>query len=81
MSRGEEQQSNDHELISVAEILNCVEYICWTCLALWPILRLLNGRSVSSDQRIMRAVLLVLPAIGAITLRARKWYLSRSSSP
>jgi hypothetical protein len=48
------------------------ELACWTMVGLAPILNLVDGPSVSSDQFVVRTVVLALAMTGGVCLRIRK---------
>jgi len=47
-----------------------LEFSCWTTLLLAPFLYWVNGPAVSTDQFVVRTVLVSLAAVGAVSLRA-----------
>jgi len=51
------------------ELLQWLEFACWTALALFPILHFVHGPSVSTEQAVMRTCLVVAATLGAIALR------------
>lgn len=59
--------------LSWAELLRWVEYGCWTALALFPMLYWVNGPTVSTDQYVMRTILIVVASVGAVGLRLWHW--------
>ena len=69
------------EQLTTAEILGWSEFACWTSLALAPVLYYVNGPSVSTDQAVVRAALVVLSAMGAVVLRWINWRRSRQCGP
>lgn len=46
-----------------------IEFVCWVVVALVPILRLINGAAVTTDQFVIQAALFSLALIGGIGLR------------
>ncbi len=46
-----------------------IEFGCWVVLVLAPLLRLINGPAVSTDQFVVQVILVVAAAVGAIGLR------------
>ena len=50
--------------------------LAWS-LSLTPILYYVNGPSVSTDQAVVRAALVVLSALGAVVLRVVNWRRAR----
>ncbi|MBI2479134.1 MAG: hypothetical protein HYV60_11025 [Planctomycetia bacterium] len=68
----------DDEL-SLDELLPWLEFGCWTALVLAPILYYVNGPSVSSDQAVVRTVLVIVAALGAATLRFVNWRRKRAA--
>ena len=77
-----DQQPSDPSVdeLSVTEWLGWAEFACWTMLVLAPILYYVNGPSVSPDQRVVRTVLVVLAALGAVALRFVNWRRRRNTS-
>lgn len=72
-------EQNHVEEISVDELLYWGEFACWTVLVLWPFLYFVNGPSVSTDQSVVRTGLVVIAAIGGVSLRAYKVISRRAS--
>ena len=62
------------------EILYWAEFACWTAVVLAPFLRLVNGPSVSTDQFVVRTVLVVTALLGACSLRLYKLLIRRRDS-
>jgi hypothetical protein len=71
-------KSTDDDL-SLEELLPWLEFGCWTALVLAPILYYVNGPSVSTDQAVVRTGLIILAAVGAITLRFVNWRRNRAA--
>jgi hypothetical protein len=69
------------EDVSIGEVLPWIEFGCWTMLVLAPILYYVNGPSVSTDQYVVRTTLVIVAAVGAVTLRAWSWISSRRKTP
>ena len=69
----------DDDDISLDELLPWLEFGCWTALVLAPILYYVNGPSVSSDQAVVRTVLVIVAAPGAATLRFVNWRRKRAA--
>lgn len=55
------------------DVLGWAEFACWTALALTPFLQWVNGPSVSTDQAVVRTVLVVLTVVGIVVLRIVNW--------
>ena len=75
----EKAAHDDEDSISPAELRGWLEFACWTTLALAPFLYWINGPSVSTDQFVVRAGLVVLAACGAAGLRLWAWRASKST--
>lgn len=60
--------SEQNELDTL-ELLGWAEFACWTALVLTPLIWWLQGPSVSHDQFVVRTALVVIAAVGAVTLR------------
>ena len=71
-AEGDEKQRDEIEL---AELLPWLEFCCWVTLGLTPILYWVNGPSVSADQFVVRTTLVIVAAVGAVTLRI--WHCTR----
>ena len=56
--------------LSARELLGWAEFFCWTALVLTPVIWWLQGPSVSTDQFVVRTGLVVVAAVGAVTLRS-----------
>ena len=69
--------NNPPDELTAAEILGWSEFACWTMLVLTPMLYYVNGPSVSTDQAVVRAALVVLSALGAVVLRVLNWRRAR----
>ncbi len=59
--------------LSTNEILGWVEFGSWMLLALTPMLYVVNGPAVSTDQLVMRSALTILSALVATGLCFRRW--------
>lgn len=46
-----------------------LEFVCWVVVALAPMLRLINGAAVTSDQFVFQVALFSLAVTGGIALR------------
>jgi len=61
-----------HEELDARTVFGWAEFCCWVALGSMPILRLIDGRSVSRDQSIVRTVLaLVTAAVAALLISLR----------
>lgn len=58
-----------------------VEVGCWTTVLLAPFLYWVNGPAVSTDQLVMRIVVLGLALLGGIAIRSVRWQCRRSVTP
>jgi hypothetical protein len=71
--RDNAHQDRDESELTVGELLGWTEFACWTALVLMPFLYWVNGSAVSTDQFVVRSVLVFLAAVGAIGLRSYAW--------
>jgi hypothetical protein len=55
--------------IHFRDIAPAIEFVCWVVVVLCPILRLINGAAVTSDQFMFQVALFSLAVAGAIGLR------------
>jgi hypothetical protein len=46
-----------------------IEFMCWTALAIMPVLYLTNGPAVTGDQGVVRVLFAVSVLTGAVALR------------
>lgn len=74
MTEAESDVSDDIEL---DELLPWIEFGCWTAIALFPFLYWVNGPAVSTDQYVMRNILISVAVIGAFGLRYWNWRTKR----
>lgn len=70
----------EQEMIPVSALLENVEWIAWTTLVLCPVLRLINGPAVATDQAVMRGSVAVLAAIVAISTTVYRLVSTRAAS-
>lgn len=61
--------SSQNEL-TTRELLGWAEFSCWVALVLTPLIWWLQGPSVSQDQFVVRTALVVVAALGAVSLRS-----------
>jgi hypothetical protein len=57
------------EDIHFRDVAPAIEFVCWTVVALAPMLRLINGAAVTSDQFVIQVTLFSLALAGGIGLR------------
>lgn len=67
----EAQRTEDD--IRLDELLPWIEFGCWTAIVLFPFLYWVNGPAVSTDQYVMRNILIVVSVTGAFGLRFWNW--------
>ncbi|MCA9122726.1 MAG: hypothetical protein H6822_20610 [Planctomycetaceae bacterium] len=67
MSNADDEAPPNH--VKLDELLSWVEFGCWAAIAFFPFLCWLNGPAVSSDQYVMRTILIVVVVLGAFALR------------
>src|SRR5687768_10263214 len=66
-------EDNSKDDIELQAVLPWVEFGCWTAIVLFPFLYWINGPAVSTDQFVMRTILICVAVIGAIGLRFWNW--------
>jgi hypothetical protein len=71
-------QPLDNGDIRLCRAASMFETVCWTALALAPLLRWANGPAVSDDQFVMQLSIVCLAALGAVGLRVYHWKLERA---
>ena len=59
------------------EIAPMAEFACWVAVVLCPILRLVNGPAVSTDQFVVQVAMFSLALIGGISLRTYNFFTRR----
>lgn len=59
------------------ELLGWLEFAFWVVLGLAPVFYWVNGPAVSGDQFVVRIVLLVLAALGAVSLHMMRRFRKR----
>lgn len=59
------------------ELLGWLEFAFWTVLGLAPVFYWVNGPAVSGDQFVVRIALLVLAALGAVSLHIMRRFCKR----
>lgn len=59
--------------IELEKLLPWIEFGCWTAIALFPFLYWVNGPAVSTDQYVMRNILIGVAVVGALGLRFWHW--------
>lgn len=62
------QTTNEEEPLTTREILGWLELSCWTMIALAPFLYWVNGPAVSTDQFVVRTILVTLAFVGGIVI-------------
>ncbi len=70
----EQHTTNGEEPLSTREILGWMELSCWTTVALAPFLYWVNGPAVSTDQFVVRTILVTVAVVGGIVLRGVRWH-------
>lgn len=69
----DEHTTNGEEPLSTREILGWLELSCWTMVALAPFLYWVNGPAVSTDQFVVRTILVSVAVVGGATMRIARW--------
>lgn len=77
MSEHESSTDKDSEELTVEELRQWGEQLCWMILAMTPVVWWLQGESVSKDQFVVRVSLLVLSASGGVAFRVAAFIRSR----
>jgi len=68
------QKMNDEtNEIGAEELVGWIELGCWISIALLPFLYWVNGGAVSTDQLVLRWIVVVVVISGAVGLRIRRW--------
>jgi hypothetical protein len=63
------QNENPPSEIHFRDIAPAVEFVCWVVVVLAPLLRLVNGAAVTTDQFVIQIALFSMALTGAIGLR------------
>jgi hypothetical protein len=63
------QNENPPHDIHFRDIAPAIEFICWVVVVLAPLLRLVNGAAVTTDQFVIQVALFSMALAGAIGLR------------
>lgn len=66
--------------IEIESLLNWLEFASWTAIALFPFLYWVNGPAVSTDQYVVRSILVVVAVVSAIGLRSWHWWSNRPAT-
>jgi hypothetical protein len=72
-----EKTPSEEAGLSAAQLRGWAEIGCWIALGISPILYFINGPAVSTDQYIVRMVLVILAACGGVGLRLCVWLRGR----
>ena len=70
--RSDEHTTNEEEPLSTREILGWVELSGWTMVALAPFLYWVNGPAVSTDQFVVRTILVTVAVVGGIGIHVAR---------
>ena len=60
---------DDNLDIRFRDFAPALEFMCWVVVILAPLLRLVNGAAVTSDQFVIQVAIFVVALVGAIGLR------------
>lgn len=63
------EDNESSEDIHFRDAARAIEFVCWVVVALWPMLRFINGAAVTDDQFVIQVILFFLALIGGIGLR------------
>tara|TARA_R110002072_G_scaffold243821_2_gene403037 strand:- start:3748 stop:4059 length:312 start_codon:yes stop_codon:yes gene_type:complete len=77
MSENRSSPDKDSDDLTVEELRQWGEQLCWMILAMTPVVWWLQGESVSKDQFVVRVSLLVLSASGGVAFRIAALMRSR----
>lgn len=69
----DEHTTNEEEPLSTHEVLGWMELSCWTMVALAPFLYWVNGPAVSTDQFVVRTILVSVAVLGGATMWIARW--------
>jgi hypothetical protein len=61
------------ETDTLQDVAPAIELLCWTVVALAPILRWVNGPAVTTDQFVFQVALFAMASVAAIGLRVYNW--------
>ena len=61
--------SDSPDDIHFRDVAPAIEFVCWVIVALAPVLRLINGAAVTTDQFVIQMTLFSLALAGGIGLR------------
>lgn len=67
---------NPPEDIHFRDIAPAIEFVCWVIVVLAPILRLINGAAVTTDQFVFQVTLFLIAITAAIGLRIYNFFRS-----
>ena len=76
---GGPQREDTGDDLQLDELLPWMEFACWTAIAIFPFLSWINGPAVSTDQYVMRNILIVLAFVGAFGLRYWNYQFRRQA--
>jgi hypothetical protein len=58
------------------DVAPAIEFACWVVVLLAPLLRLVNGPAVTSDQFVIQIAVFSLALVGAVGLRLYQFFRS-----
>jgi hypothetical protein len=64
-----DDNGNSSKDIHFRDIAPAAEFVCWTLVGLVPLLRLINGAAVTTDQFVIQVTLFSLALLGGLGLR------------
>lgn len=76
MDNADTERKPDDDL-RLEELLPLIEFACWTAILLFPFLYYVNGPAVSTDQFVVRTILVIVAVVGALSLRVWNWRVRR----
>jgi len=74
---GPNDETKQEDEIRLEELLPLLEFGCWTAIVLFPFLYFVNGPAVSTDQLVVRTILVITAVTGAVVLRIWNWRARR----
>lgn len=77
MNKNRDEANGPAEELELKALLQWCEFGCWSAIMMFPLLYWVNGPSVSTDQAVMRTILIVLTVAGASGLRLYHWRAGR----
>lgn len=64
--------------IHFRDVAPAIEFVCWVIVVLAPLLRLINGAAVTTDQFVIQVTLFLIAVTAAIGLRIYNFFKSEN---